>query len=376
MSASLGARSPLDLLKDSLPAEGRASVIVTHLGQAIYIDLSRLDLSPAPAVAAVCPPLPAVSAVCPPLPVMAWRDRGAAASKREIRLRRFRTATIGLAFVLIAAMGLRSHLRLNDLGRTLHELAEVSGQQPDLARQDLVAWLRTFSVREAEVKSLRADAQRHRDSVMLHLEATRHLAKENAEHIFGTLRAAGLRPQDILREPSGAMGGSSGLNSASQDALSALIDSQLTDWLARDAQLRVVLASMPTTWPMRQYRLTSVMGFRRHPLTGNSDSHDGIDMTSPDRRVYSAGVGTIKSAGTQGGYVNLVVVEHPNGLETRYAHLDAINVRAGQAVDSAALLGMMGNTGSSTGPHLHFEVLYKNRPIDPQRLLGSCSHVQ
>jgi murein DD-endopeptidase MepM/ murein hydrolase activator NlpD len=102
--------------------------------------------------------------------------------------------------------------------------------------------------------------------------------------------------------------------------------------------------------------------------------HTGIDFPAPlGTRIGAAGRGVVKFAGwNSGGYGNLVVVSHRLGFETWYAHQSRIAVRAGQAVTGGSLIGYVGSTGHSTGPHLHFEVRLNGTPIDPApRLLGS-----
>ena len=110
------------------------------------------------------------------------------------------------------------------------------------------------------------------------------------------------------------------------------------------------------------------VGAMHQPVTGvvtskinnrcpGADNHDGIDLAAPmDRPVYAAYRGTVSFAGWNGGYGRLVIINHPQGYSTRYAHLAGFRVSVGQAVTRGERIGRVGSSGNSTGPHLHFEV--------------------
>lgn len=105
-------------------------------------------------------------------------------------------------------------------------------------------------------------------------------------------------------------------------------------------------------------RISSLYGYRIHPITGRRRFHSGLDIAaSQGNEVYAYTDGKIVQAGWNGGYGLTVLVDHGNGLKTRYAHLSKIYVRVGQKVATGATIGAVGSTGNSTGPHLHFEVL-------------------
>jgi murein DD-endopeptidase MepM/ murein hydrolase activator NlpD len=122
--------------------------------------------------------------------------------------------------------------------------------------------------------------------------------------------------------------------------------------------------------------VTSGFGWRKDPFTGTSRFHAGVDIrASYGRDVGSVAAGRVVSAGVQGGYGQSVVVEHAPGLRTRYAHLSSIDVEEGQAIESGAVLGKVGQSGRATGPHLHFEVLKNGQAVNPAaggRLLAAA----
>lgn len=122
-------------------------------------------------------------------------------------------------------------------------------------------------------------------------------------------------------------------------------------------------------------RISSHFGPRIHPITGRRKMHDGIDIAAPQGTpIRAVAAGTVTFAGRQGGYGNLVIVRHPDGSETRYAHQQAIGVRVGQVVTAGAHLGTVGSTGASTGPHLHLELRRNGEPVDPRFIVAGGQH--
>jgi murein DD-endopeptidase MepM/ murein hydrolase activator NlpD len=118
-------------------------------------------------------------------------------------------------------------------------------------------------------------------------------------------------------------------------------------------------------------RVSSRFGPRVHPVTGQRHQHSGVDFAAPaGTPVRAAAAGRVTFAGTRGAYGNLVIVAHPDGTETWYAHQRDLAVRAGQEVASGSVLGTVGSTGRSTGPHLHLELRRGGVPVDPLPLLG------
>lgn len=113
--------------------------------------------------------------------------------------------------------------------------------------------------------------------------------------------------------------------------------------------------------------VTSAYGWRRDPLNGAGRFHAGVDLKAAyGAEVRAAAGGKVAFAGVQNGYGNTVVVEHPDGVTTRYAHLSATDVQVGEAVAEGQLLGRAGSSGRATGPHLHFEVSAGGQRVDPQ----------
>jgi len=116
-------------------------------------------------------------------------------------------------------------------------------------------------------------------------------------------------------------------------------------------------------------RLTSRFGLRYHPILGGSRQHSGVDLAAPaGSPVRASADGIVSFADWRGGYGNMIAIEHGSGLQTRFAHLSRIAVRAGQRVTKGQLIGLVGSTGRSTGPHLHYEVRQNGSAVDPLRV--------
>jgi Rod binding domain-containing protein len=121
-------------------------------------------------------------------------------------------------------------------------------------------------------------------------------------------------------------------------------------------------------------RVSSAFGWRDDPIDGGARFHKGIDLPMPTgSEVRAPADGRVVSVGEQPGYGLTVVVAHGNGLESRYAHLSATDIRPGDPVRAGGLIARSGNTGRSTGPHLHFEVTVNGQAVDPQGWAGAVA---
>lgn len=134
---------------------------------------------------------------------------------------------------------------------------------------------------------------------------------------------------------------------------------------------RIAIEKLPMAMPVKSnYRMTSGFGRRWGRM------HEGIDMAGPTgTAVYATGDGVVTFASRQSGYGNLIKIKHELGTETRFAHLSRIRVKQGQRVSQGDLIGDMGNTGRSTGPHLHYEVRMNGRAVDPMSFIKAASNV-
>lgn len=117
-------------------------------------------------------------------------------------------------------------------------------------------------------------------------------------------------------------------------------------------------------------RVSSNFGTRFHPVDHKTKFHGGMDIAVPKGTpVGAAANGEVAFAGWKGGYGNLVIIRHPDGRESRYGHLEKINVAVGETVSAGQNIANSGSTGKSTGPHLHFEIRENGQAIDPRKVL-------
>lgn len=140
--------------------------------------------------------------------------------------------------------------------------------------------------------------------------------------------------------------------------------------LIRATQTQYSLTGNPSEWPTPSKRLTSSFGYRTDPFTGKAAFHSGIDISGKiGDPVYAAGAGQVLTTDRDSSHGKYIVIQHPDGLESWYLHLSDIDVSAGDIVTKGQTIGKVGNTGRSTGSHLHFEIVKQNKPIDPMPFL-------
>ena len=146
--------------------------------------------------------------------------------------------------------------------------------------------------------------------------------------------------------------------------------------IARMAALERGLARVPQVAPARTDMISSGFGYRSDPITGAAAMHKGLDFRGAlGTPIRAAADGRVRFVGTNGGYGQTVEIDHGNGLMTRYAHMSRYAARAGQMVKAGDMIGAIGNTGRSTGPHLHFEVRLNDRAMNPRTFLEKAPHV-
>lgn len=125
------------------------------------------------------------------------------------------------------------------------------------------------------------------------------------------------------------------------------------------------LGGLPSGMPVSA-RMTSGFGWRAHPIRGGVRAHAGVDLAAPyGSPIVATANGVVGTAGWSGGYGLLVAISHGDGVQTRYGHLSRLNVAAGEQVSRGEVIGFVGSTGQSTGPHVHYEVRVDGAAIDP-----------
>lgn len=272
-------------------------------------------------------------------------------------------AVLGVASALLWAGNAkleRSHNEIYDalLGSTA-DLAQEQGNS--VGREEMLALAQTIRERDLEIRrfvnSSATTLSSDNLSLKARLDAT-GLSEKAIKVIHGSASIGGFRTDQV-------------------DSRNPLLRGQLAEEIAKNHSLMAVLNALPASMPLSDFSTTSSFGIRTHPITGRPKFHTGIDLV-PMRgdEVRPAKVGKVVLARSYQDYGNTVIVRHERGIETLYGHLADLRVQEGQDVDLKTVLGMVGNTGSSTGKHLHFEVSVGGYPVDPQKVIDTAHYVQ
>jgi len=196
----------------------------------------------------------------------------------------------------------------------------------------------------------------------LHLvESLTRLADRRAAAAESRLTRLGLNPRAILASLDNreAQGGP-------LIALATAADGSIDP---RFQRLGLSLAR-PQVLPASLEYISSGFGYRADPFTGAGAFHPGLDFRGPiGAPIYAAAPGRVSFVGQRSGYGNCVEIDHGNGLQTRYAHMSGFRTQVGRQVSPGEVIGLIGSTGRSTGPHLHFEVRIADRPVNPRPFL-------
>lgn len=287
-------------------------------------------------------------------------------------VRRF---TVSLTPTLAAIAALLALPILVGLGARWSALAEINALRAQSATL------------EVENNSYRAATKELTDQVVAvqsfvdQLSATAKLDPDSA-------RALAKLPPSVR---AGAMGGGNTDTPIARSMLSPALASPddtfgpLREWLGRlgsrlqlvktDVEKRAALvAATPSIWPAYG-NLSATFGEREDPINGGLAQHTGIDISADKGRpVFATASGTVESAGWNGDYGNMVVIDHGFGIETRYAHLSGYAVHPGAKVERNQVIGYVGATGRATGPHLHYEMLVNGQLANPLRYLTDARH--
>ncbi|NWG52100.1 MAG: peptidoglycan DD-metalloendopeptidase family protein [Hydrogenophilaceae bacterium] len=208
---------------------------------------------------------------------------------------------------------------------------------------------------------------------------------ERSEQVRGVLRVTGVSVQRLVGAAADEeMGGPlvprdlvSYLRETGMDTAYARRVSQVAARVAESRRLQAVAEAAPLAEPVAVvHRQTSGYGPRVDPFTGTPDFHSGLDLAAFERApVVATSPGTVSFAGVKSGYGYVVEIDHGHGFRTRYGHLRDIQVSRGERVAIGQRIGSMGSTGRSTGTHLHYEVWFRGRTVDPINFLRAGRYV-
>ncbi len=226
------------------------------------------------------------------------------------------------------------------------------------------AFYQNLSLRQ-EVSQLREEKTRL--TVLLAKEKRRNTYleqyREKVEELEGKLVTIDkfLRKKGIRRVPSGVGGAKSRVD---------LFDIEYVSFLHKEADKAYKYLSRIPLGPPVWGRITSRYGYRTDPFTGKYEFHDGVDIKAPrGTPVRATAEGKVIFAGWKAGYGKTVIIKHAYGFRTLYSHLSKIKVRAGRWVKSGDVIGYVGSTGRSTGPHVHYEVWRYSRKQNPLKYM-------
>lgn len=206
------------------------------------------------------------------------------------------------------------------------------------------------------------------------VERLTRFADARARRAETAMRKLNLDPKAMSRQTQQAMGGPFEAITGA-DKIDPRFE-RLGLSLARMAVLERALDGIPQVVPASVENITSGFGYRRDPFNGHGAMHSGIDFKGAvGSPIFAAADGRITFAGWKAGYGQAIEITHGNGMLTRYAHLSRIGVKVGQPVEAGDTIGGLGNTGRSTGPHLHFEVRINDRAVNPRPFLEAAPDV-
>lgn len=251
-----------------------------------------------------------------------------------------------------------------------------------IAQRNLLQTARTDMAGTVEDLKMRlASLQASQASFVSHLTER---ARQNLGDMEKTVQMTGLKVDQLLRitNQPGAGGEGGPFIPAPTDSRDAneqkLLESvaNLDDEVGRWEKLQVILRSLPLSAPVDHYYISSGFGERTDPFNGEGAIHEGLDMVDAIRsEVLATAPGKVVFAGWRGSYGRCVEIDHGLGITTVYAHLDSILVKEGDLVDYRQQIGKLGTSGRSSGPHVHYEVRFDGKALDPMGFLKAGRYV-
>ncbi|MBA5776481.1 M23 family metallopeptidase [Stappia sp. F7233] len=205
------------------------------------------------------------------------------------------------------------------------------------------------------------------DEAHLALDVIAVSAEQDIETIEQTAGSLGLR---LAGKPASAESGTGGpFEAFDDDAFDSRLE-RAERALADLERVKEAARGIPLSRPIEGAKISSSFGPRLDPFLRRLAMHTGIDLRAPGgTKVHASAPGKVVSAGRNGGYGLMVEIEHPSGLTSRYAHMRKLLVSEGEEVDTGDVLGLVGSTGRSTGPHLHYEIRVNGEATDPRRFV-------
>jgi murein DD-endopeptidase MepM/ murein hydrolase activator NlpD len=270
--------------------------------------------------------------------------------------------------------------RAQDAMATLEIMVNALGLTAE-ERDEMLAEAKAAEEEAALVADAKLAMEQRNDLIFSKLEEAVTISMEPLDNMF---RDAGMSPEDLLdavREGYSGQGGpltpislSTSGGSLSAEELRA---NTILGGLDRMNMYRIAAFKLPFAMPVKdRFRWTSGFGYRRDPKGAGTRMHEGTDMAgSYGTPIYATADGVVTHAGWDSGYGRQVTIRHDFGVETLYAHLSQVSVDVGQRVSRGERIGDMGNSGRSTGTHLHYEVHLNGTPVNPMTFIKAANNV-
>lgn len=303
--------------------------------------------------------------------------------RRTIKERDAARAELDRIQVAVAQSGGEAVTELGRIRDTEATLEILAGALDDTARErdQMVTVAERAAQRADEVVAEKRALEARNDVIFTQLEEALTVSVEPLEKMF---RAAGMSPDTMLdavrRGYSGQGGPLSKISLSTSNSGSSAEEQRanaiLTD-LDRMNLYRLAAFKAPFAMPVKgNFRWTSGFGYRRDPKGYGTRMHEGTDMAGDyGMPVLATGDGVVTYAGWDSGYGRLVKIKHDFGIETRYAHLSELHVSVGEKVSRGDRIGDMGNSGRSTGTHLHYEVRIGGAAVNPMTFIKAAQNV-
>ena len=262
------------------------------------------------------------------------------------------------------------------LDMMIEALAETARER-DQIEEDAQAALVQAEEMAAQIKSM----EEKNDTIFRQLEDAMTISVKPLDKMF---RAAGMDTDRVLSQVRRGYSGQGGpltpITFSTKGLAPTLDETRVNRLLTQMDQLnlyRIAAQKAPFAVPVKSgFRFTSGFGYRRDPKTGGRRMHAGVDFAGPvGTPLYTTADGVVVHAGWASGYGRLVKIQHEFGIETRYAHMNRLNVSVGQRVSRGQRIGDMGASGRVTGPHLHYEVRVGAQPVNPMIYIKAANDV-
>ncbi len=283
-------------------------------------------------------------------------------SPRKIKLSPLIAEILLVCLIGLAIFSAYSGYRLVTMRTQFSLLSNLKKENKDQARQ-LTVLAKKVSYLDQEVRELSAYNR--------HLSQVANITLKGREGIIGIGGGGGGVSLLSMNEPISEKMLARALHSHIKDLDDNVkIEEEISKRLLADLERRrSIMAHTPSIWPLRGW-LTSPFGWRISPFTGKKEFHEGVDIAARyGSPIYAPADGIVTFYGRNGGYGNFLIINHGFGIVTRYGHLKGACVKVGQIVHRGQKIAYEGDTGRSTGPHLHYEVLVNGIHVNPKRYM-------